>query len=163
MGEQKDKKTCFVAAPIGEKGSPVRLRSDQVLAYVIEPALEACGYNPLRADHMSDPGIINSQVIRHLVEDPLVIADLTGQNPNVYYEVAVRHATGKPIIQVIAEGEKIPFDLRGMRILGIGDLDKPSNSKEAIKQIKRAIEAIEKNPDQMDTPISLAIGQKRIL
>src|SRR6266851_3935883 len=87
MGTQKvsqtSRKICFIIAPIGDIGSVVRIRSDKVLKHIIAPAAIDCGYEPLRADQISEPGIITSQVIQHIVEDPLVIADLTGPNANV--------------------------------------------------------------------------------
>jgi hypothetical protein len=87
-----NEKTCFVIAPIGEADSEDRKRSDQVVNFVITPAVAECGYKPIRADKISEQGIITSQVIEHIVNDPLVIADLTKQNANVFYELAIRHA-----------------------------------------------------------------------
>jgi hypothetical protein len=77
-------KTCFVIAPIGEPESEIRKRSDQILKHVITPAVQQFGYEPLRADQIAEPGLISSQVIQHIMNDPLVIADLTGRNPNVF-------------------------------------------------------------------------------
>jgi hypothetical protein len=79
------RKTCFFIAPIGLEGSDVRVRSDQVLKHIVAPAARECGYDTIRADQISEPGIITSQVIQHVVEDPLVVADLTDRNPNVFY------------------------------------------------------------------------------
>jgi hypothetical protein len=95
------KKTCFVIAPIGDRDDSVRTRSDQVFKYIIAPAATECGYEALRADQIPKPGIITSQVIQHLIDDPLVIADLTGPNANVFYELAVRHAFRKPVVQIV--------------------------------------------------------------
>lgn len=103
MEEQADaaKKSCFVIAPLGEDGSAVRLRSDKVFRHVIKPAVEECGYSPLRSDIEPRPGMIGQQTINHLLEDDLVIADLTGLNANVFYELAIRHMVSKPVVQVI--------------------------------------------------------------
>ena len=79
-------KSCFVIAPIGEPESETRKRSDQILKHVISPAAIECGYSTTRADQISEPGMITSQVIQHVVDDPLVVADLTERNPNVFYE-----------------------------------------------------------------------------
>ena len=68
-------KDCFVIAPIGEPESDIRKRSDQILKHVISPALKECGYKATRADQISEPGMITSQVIQHIVDDPLVVAD----------------------------------------------------------------------------------------
>ena len=151
------KKACFVIAPIGDAGSDIRKRSDQVLRHVISPAVTACGYDePIRADQISEPGLITSQVIQHIVDDPLVVADLTGRNPNVFYELAIRHAIRKPLIQLIKKDEQIPFDVAGTRTihLDIQDLD---SVEEAKKEMGNQIRHVEKNPDAMETPISVSL------
>src|SRR4051812_30411064 len=98
-------KTCFVISPIGDIDSDIRKRSDQVLKHVIQPAVTSCGYVATRADQISEPGMITSQVIQHIANDSMVIADLTGRNPNVFYELAIRHALRKPYLQLIENGE----------------------------------------------------------
>ena len=151
-----DTKICFIIAPIGEAKSETRKRSDQILKYVIGPAAKECGYEPIRADQMSEPGLITSQVIQHIVDDPLVIADLTDRNPNVFYELAIRHAIKKPLVQIIRRGDQIPFDVAGTRTIMIdhNDLD---SVEEAKKQIIEQIKHTERNPDKIDTPISVAL------
>lgn len=154
--KDKDPKTCFVIAPLGPEGSEVRVRSDQVLKHIIAPAARECGYDPIRADQISEPGLITSQVIQHVVEDPLVIADLTGRNPNVFYELALRHAIKKPVVQIIHATESIPFDVAASRTVHVDhhDLDSASRARE---EIIKQIRSVEKNPAEVDTPISVAI------
>src|SRR6478609_9478228 len=83
-GQNKAKtKTCFVIGPIGETGSEIRTRSDKVFKYIIKPVVTECGYHSIeRSDMDSRPGLIGSQIINRLIDDDLVIADLTGHNPN---------------------------------------------------------------------------------
>ncbi|MES9884940.1 MAG: hypothetical protein ABW185_29200 [Sedimenticola sp.] len=152
----EENKSCFVISPIGEAESDVRKRSDQVLRHIIRPAVEACGYKAIRADEIDKPGIITSQVIQHVVGDPLVIADLTDTNPNVFYELAIRHAIRKPLVQIIKKGERIPFDVAGTRTIHFDhhDLDSVEAAKEGIvAQIK----ASEENPNDIETPISVSL------
>lgn len=156
MTKEANLKTCFVIAPIGEEGTEIRQRSDQILAHIIEPVAKDCGYEPVRADKISEPGIITSQVIQHLINDDLVIADLSDKNPNVFYELAVRHTVKKPLVQIIQSGESIPFDVAPTRTVHVDhrDLDSVANAKdELIKQIR----SVEKDPSKVDSPISVAI------
>ena len=162
-GEKKvdinEEKICFVVAPIGKEDSEDRRRSDQVFKHIIISAIEPLGYKPIRADHISEPGIITSQVIQHVVDSPLVIADLTGRNPNVFYELAIRHAIKRPLVQLIQIGEQIPFDVAGTRTIQIDihDLDNVEKAKdELVKQVK----TIEKGKVEIDTPISVALDLK---
>jgi hypothetical protein len=152
-------RACFVIGPIGAEGSEVRRRSDQVLRHIIAPAAAECGYAAVRADQISEPGLITSQIIQRIVDDPLVIADLTGQNPNVFYELAIRHALRKPIVQILASDEVLPFDIAATRTIFVDhrDLDSASQAKEAmVKQIR----AVESNPEEVDTPVSVALRVK---
>lgn len=104
----KKSKKCFVIAPIGDLNTETRRRSDQILEHIIKPAVKECGYeDPIRADKISDPGIITSQVIQSIIDSDLVIADLTGSNPNVFYELAIRHAIKKAVVQIIKHDESI--------------------------------------------------------
>jgi hypothetical protein len=107
-------KLCFVVSPIGSPDSPERKRANGVLREVIAPVAEAFGYQVERADHDKAPGMVTEAIVRKTIEAPLVIADLHAHNPNVMYEVAIRHATGRPIIQMIQEGETLPFDIGGL-------------------------------------------------
>ncbi len=106
---------CFVVSPIGDPGSAVRNRADAVFAAIIEPAVTRLGFTPLRADQIERPGLISIQMLNYLVRSPLVIADATGNNPNVLYEIGVRHAIGKPLIQIAEFGSKLPFDIESIR------------------------------------------------
>jgi hypothetical protein len=149
-------RTCFVIAPIGDENSEIRHRSDQIMRHIIEPAAQECGYRAIRADSISKPGIITSQVIQHLLDDDLVVADLTGHNPNVFYELAIRHAIRKPVVQLIQKGEAIPFDVSASRTIHVDHHDLDSVDT-CLKELTQQIRAAEKNPSDVDTPISMAI------
>jgi hypothetical protein len=81
--KENDKEVAFVISPMGDPGSEIRKRTDPILKYVIKPPLTGCGYKAVRADKISEPGIITSQIITHIMNDPLVVADLTGHNPSI--------------------------------------------------------------------------------
>jgi hypothetical protein len=141
---------------MGDLGSETRKRADAILKYVIEPPLSECGYKAMRADKISEPGIITSQIITHIMNDPLVVADLTGHNPNVFYELAVRHAIKKPVVQLIQKGERIPFDVSTTRTIQIDHQDLESVD-EAKQELAKQIRAVEKDPSKVDSPISIAV------
>lgn len=112
-------KTCFIVSPIGSDGSDQRQHADLVLGSLIEPALQELGLNPVRADQISKPGLITGQVIEHIAKAALVIADLSFANPNVYYELALRHAARKPVVQITRSSDKLPFDVGQYRTVTI--------------------------------------------
>jgi hypothetical protein len=117
--QSSDSKECFVIAPMGHAGSPIRYRSDRVLQRIILPVLADFGYRAERADQMAFHGEIAQKMIECLKSKQLVVADLTEHNPNVFYELATRHAAGLPCIQLIERGDQLPFDVQGLQIVEI--------------------------------------------
>lgn len=77
----------------------------------IEPAVKASGLKTVRVDKVSVEGTITDEIIHLIKTCTLVVADLTGERPNCYYEVGFAHALGRPVILSIRKGEKIHFDL----------------------------------------------------
>jgi hypothetical protein len=148
-------KLCFVIAPIGAPDTEVRKKSDQVLKHLIRPILEP-GYSVERADKMGRPGIITVQVVQQILDADLVIADLTDHNPNVFYELAIRHAAHKPAIHIVSRGQQdVPFDVQDMRFVPY-DLADPDSLEEARGKLGDAIVAIERG-ESVVTPVQIAL------
>ncbi|GLI97998.1 hypothetical protein Sbs19_18160 [Sphingobium sp. BS19] len=97
-------RVCFFIGPIGEEDSDQRKHSDLVLESLIRPALEPLGFEVKRADEIQNPGLINKQIFEFLLKSRLAIADLSYHNPNVFYELAIRHARNLPVVQLIRKG-----------------------------------------------------------
>lgn len=115
MDNPNKDKTCFIITPIGDDQSDIRRAADGLIDAVITPELLKIGFsrgNIKVAHRMANPGSINQQVIECILESDLAIANLTTLNPNVMYELAIRHAVRKPVIQLIQKGtKKLPFDI----------------------------------------------------
>ena len=114
---------CFVIAPIGDKDAEIGSAAREIwentvelFEEVIQPACNAFGLEPIRADRIARTGEIPEQICMHLRDDEVVIADLTGGNPNVMYELGLRHTTGKLTIQ-LGETGKLPFDVAAIRTI----------------------------------------------
>jgi hypothetical protein len=134
---------CFVISPIGEEGSPIREHADDVYEYIIKPAMEQCGFEPYRSDHLKEPGRISEQMLRAILSEELCIALLTGFNPNVFYELAVAQAARRPLIILLEKGSSMPFDIKDMRAVSY-DL-KPRSLFDQVyaKQIVEHVESLE--------------------
>jgi hypothetical protein len=114
---------CFVVGPIGDKfalpGTDARQTYEdalEVLTRVILPACTAVGLDPVRADKIQRPGEITEQVCRHLRDDDVVIADVTDANPNVMYELGLRHSRNLLTIP-LGEVGRLPFDISVIRTI----------------------------------------------
>ena len=108
---------CFVISPIGAPGSDVRAHADDVFDYIIKPVVEDLGYFVHRGDHNARPGKISDQMYDSILNDDLLIAVLTFQNPNVYYELAIAHAAARPLIILCEASHALPFDIKDQRTI----------------------------------------------
>jgi hypothetical protein len=151
-------KICFYITPIGEENSEERRHSDFLMEYIIKPAVKEFELTVVRADQMGKPGMIGKQVIEHILKSRLVIADLSFHNPNVFYELSLRHATRLPTVQVKRTVDKLPFDLNQYRTIPIETRDPytlvpkiQTYTAEVANQVRRALEDSESG----DNPISL--------
>jgi hypothetical protein len=100
-------KICFYITPIGADDSQERKHADLFMSSLVQPALEELGLTVVRADQIGEPGMITSQVLEYLKRSRLAVADLSYLNPNVFYEVALRHALRLPVVQLIRKGRSI--------------------------------------------------------
>lgn len=114
---------CFYITPIGEEGSEQRKHSDMLLECVVSPVLEEYGLKAVRADQIDKPGIITNQILDYITKSKMVIADLSFHNPNVFYELAVRHMKGLPAIHLSRSSDKIPFDIGNFRTITLDMTD----------------------------------------
>lgn len=147
---EKEKK-CFIVTPIGNENTEIRRMADGVISSVLKPILLESGYEAIDSRDISKSGSITNQVINHLLNDDLVIANLTGLNPNVMYELAVRHAAAKSLISICQEETNLPFDIRDERTIfykndmkGVVDL---------MPKLKNAIMSINDSDKSLDNPI----------
>jgi hypothetical protein len=117
---------CFVIMPFGDpQADPEQARKlDQIYTNWIKPAVESVEIPGSpgrvvchRADKEMRPGDAIAHIIEQLVDSEIVIADLTGRRPNVFYELGVRHAVNNNTILIAEDAEDVPFDLRGLRTI----------------------------------------------
>lgn len=111
------KRTCFVIMPFDST-------FESEYNNVIRPAVEAAGLTCIRADEIYSKPQIMSDIWKSLRSTRIVIAELSGRNTNVFYEVGVAHALGKPVIIITRDQQDVPFDLKALRYLYY-DLNNP--------------------------------------
>lgn len=115
--------TCLVVGPIGnrhaEVGSTARESYESSLEtfeQVIRPACAALGIEPLRSERIQRAGEITELICRHVLRSDIVIADVTGGDADVMYELGLRHTTGRLTIH-IGEHGRLPFDVSPIRTI----------------------------------------------
>lgn len=144
--------------PIGDERSDDRELADGLIA-LLEPLLDEFGYKITAAHRISATGSITAQIIDLLVNSELVIANLTGLNNNVMYELGVRHATGKHVITIAENGTKLPFDVAQERTIFYSD--KITQSIKLTDSIKLFISELKENV-LSDNPVTNQIQRAAI-
>lgn len=88
-----------------------------VYKFLIADGLDCAGYIVKRADDIKSQNNIIGDIIEGIISSDLIVADLTGANPNVYYELGIAHALNKNVILLTQEIDDLPFDLRSYRVI----------------------------------------------
>lgn len=153
-------KPCFIITPIGKQNSDENIKARGLINSVITPELEKYGFYPLPAYEIKNSGDINNQVIQNILDNELVIANLTGLNPNVMYELAIRHAVRKKVIMMTEHTTVLPFDIHNQRTIFY--TDSFAGSIQAKEDLNDAIFAT-LNEEIIDNPIYKATELKSII
>lgn len=101
---------CFVISPFGGW-------SDAYYEAIFLPAIASAGLRAQRADSLFRSSNIVHDIWRLVTTAKVMVADLTGKNPNVFYELGLAHAARKPVLLLTQDIEDIPFDLRALRVI----------------------------------------------
>ena len=134
----KDK--CFIITPIGDDTDPIRRHIEGIIDAALRPALED-KYDLVVAHRISEPGSITKQIITEIYSAKLVVANLTNRNPNVMYELALRHSLGKPVIMIAEKGTPLPSDIVMERTIFY------QNDARGVIELRESIAAAEKEID----------------
>ena len=103
-------KRCFVICPIGERDTAIRQRSDDIFEHLIRPIAQDAGYVAERVIDNDRPGDITTKIVGDIIEANVIVADITGHNPNVFYELAIAHAWKKPRIILTTPPPPFPWN-----------------------------------------------------
>jgi len=96
---------------------PYRKSWSAAVESAIVTAGKSRGFNCIVSKHEHRPGSIIEQVWQDIRKSEVLVADLTGSNPNVYYELGLAQAIGKLCILLLQEGKKLPFDVGPQRCI----------------------------------------------
>ena len=160
--------TCFVIMPIGDQsfggdsvteGELRQLYDDLIREAVLKarPNLEV-----LRADDIATPGDITTDIFERIADSDYVIADLTYPNPNVFYELGLRHATRSGTILLRRQGAiNPPFDVAVLRHIEYENT--PTGLKALAARLSRAFDSYEANPGRLDNQFLKTVEPRFVL
>jgi tetratricopeptide (TPR) repeat protein len=138
------KASCFVVMPFHKTvhlARGIEIDFDQIYESAIKPAIIDSGLEPLRADEEQLGGIIHSAMFARLLLSEYVVADLTAANPNVYYELGIRHAV-KPYTTILIRAtlDRLPFDVGMVRAVSYNIEKKGQITQEGSEELKKELE-----------------------
>lgn len=148
-----EKKTCFIVTPIGGEHEPIRRHIEGIIDAAIIPAL-GDKFEVSVAHRISVTGTITKQIIDSIYNADLVIANLTNRNPNVMYELAIRHCLGTPLIMIADNDTALPADIISERTIFY------QNDARGVLDLRKDLEAFIEKIDysQKSSPILDALS-----
>ena len=149
--KERCEKICFFITPIGKDGSKDRLKLDKLYT-ILSPVLDKYKIILIDSDKIVIAGNIVNQIIKNLLTSDLAIANLTGLNPNVLYELGIRHAVKKHVICIAEEGTNLPFNIKDYRTIFYNH----DNVDTFNKKLSDTIENILKG-SKVENPVTTAI------
>ncbi len=165
VGRPDGPDTCFVVMPFGQKpipdGSGRLYDFDKVYRVVHQRAIRQAGLEPVRADEMSGSHMIHADMFRGLRDARVVLADLSLANPNVYYELGIRHVmASRGTVLTCVTGAELPFDVRLSRVL-FYDYDGQyldwEEAERVVDELQRALEDLSRQ--EPDSPVHAMLEQ----
>ena len=142
---------CFVIMPFSSSATCTEAEWTQIFEEVIKPAIEAASYDCRRST--ATRGNLIKGIIQDLDASWVVLADLTDRNPNVFYELGVRHALKDRTILIAQNRDDIPFDLQSYAN-HVYDWRTGEGKAQFAEQIKALLEDVDRDPDRSDNPVS---------
>ncbi|HDX8377648.1 hypothetical protein ACET8C_05015 [Aeromonas veronii] len=116
-------KQVFVLTPFNEQ-------FDEQYA-VIKNAVSKYGFTCVRGDDSKRSSLILGHIVAEIASSRIIIANLSGRNPNVFYELGIAHALGKPVLLVSETLDEVPFDIKNQRILTFNSYNELSENLSA--------------------------------
>ncbi len=154
-------KKCFIITPIGAEGTQIREQADEITRLSKE-VLKEYGYeekNVIVQHQSTDIGMINHSIFSNIQHADLIIANLSGHNPNVYYELAIADAFDKRVICFSNDPSNIPFDQKDRKAYKINfDFSGPNKFEKQLRSIMENIDKI----SQIKNPLKQFISSAKI-
>ncbi|GAB3193592.1 hypothetical protein GCM10027261_09470 [Geodermatophilus arenarius] len=164
---------AFVAMPFGERKDPTRglrrYNSDATWNRLLLPALLDGGYRAVRTDAEASRQLIDSRMVLDLIGADLVVADMATLNPNVFWELGVRHTARRQGTLVIAPARlSPPFDVRAVPVHPYGRDPGGVTDRQAVEGLRglrdaiRSASAPQRHPHVPDSPVHAAVPELQL-
>ncbi|HGD3425617.1 TPA: hypothetical protein ACI4DF_004331 [Enterobacter hormaechei] len=168
--EIKEQPKCFIIMPIADMPGYEARHFDRVYNHVIKPACIKAGFEPVRADDVTNSNFIVLDILRKIVEYDIAICDLSGRNPNAMYELGLRQAFNKKTVLIKDEKTINPFDVQAFRHVEYDSSLRIDNAYANINSITKALTStFQADNDEVNSIVQLlkiqpaSVGEKTVL
>lgn len=143
---------CFVVMPVTDPEGYVPGHFMSIYQDILAPACEQAGYKPTRADQVREANIIHLDILRRLLESPMVICDLSSRNPNVLFELGLRQAFDRPVVLVQEVGTPQIFDIAPIRYI---EYRREQKFREVVEDQNKIAKAITSTKEAYDKGVGV--------
>ncbi len=105
---------CFVLMPFSQTWST------RIYSKILVPIIKKCSLEPVRADNLFGHDVMED-IWSAINSASIIVADVTGRNPNVFYELGIAHTLGKSVIVITQDKSDVPFDIQRLRFIEYAD------------------------------------------
>lgn len=161
---------CFIIMPIADMPGYETRHFDRVYNHIIKPACIKAGFEPVRADDVTNSNFIVLDILRKIVEYDIAICDLSGRNPNAMYELGLRQAFNKKTVLIKDEKTINPFDVQAFRHVEYDSSLRIDNAYSNINSITKALTStFQADNDEVNSIVQLlkiqpaSVGEKTVL
>jgi hypothetical protein len=148
---------CFVIMPISDVPNYESGHFGGVYEHLLKPAINNAGYTAVRSDDANKTDYIVVAIIQKILESEMILCDLSARNPNVMYELGIRHAFNKPVTLVRDKITDKVFDIQGLRYQEYDHSLRVDSVEKDIEKISKAIkETAAATADDINSVIQLA-------
>lgn len=151
---ENERPRCFVIMPIADTPGYETSHFSRVYEHLLKPAILKAGYQPIRADDTVKTDYIVVGIIQKIVDAEMVICDLSSRNPNVMYELGIRHAFNKPVALIKDKKTDKVFDIQGLRYI---EYDETLRIDSVQKEISRISESVLETSNHDDKVINSVV------
>lgn len=137
---------------------PFKPELKEIYTEVYVPVCEKNGFKCWRVDEISKPGSITKDIVDGILDADVVIADLTGKNANVFYELGIAHCAGNKTIMTAQSSADVPFDIANYRVIFYEQTI--SGCKDLAKKLDAAIKELLAALDRTNNPFQEAVASR---
>lgn len=139
---------------------PFDSRMHEVYEQIYKPVCEKHGVSCWRVDEIARPGSITKDIVNGIIDSDVVIADLTGRNANVFYELGIAHSVGNKTIMTAQRIEDVPFDIGNYRVILYDQTI--AGSKKLDKALSNALSELLASFEQTNNPVQEVLSVRGV-